>query len=696
MDYQDVELSLPHNSEIALDVQLREKRRKARVNFLTIHVVKSYRKHLSYSINRNINLQRITLIGNLPIELICEILEYLHPIDLLNLTDINTPVSTLLKEQASSLVWKSSFANYPDIPDVPRDISGLKWTKLLFNPLICEKCENSPAIPNVTFYRRLCETCNSQEFTEYDASEASHLLSQPVQLIAIYPYNGYRYHTMSRLRSKAELFDIEKTLSWLQNAPEDIPGAEEAFKEYKSERHRKIAATFNRNRDIARWANSFRIALFERAERSVTCILASVKARFKRLGFVPQDIDDARWNVGVLTQLVNIHGWTKVRPLLEPAIAITTQKRLAHERKLLISRRMEFVKNQCRNFAKSWLPATWAYLPPFYVIQHFKSLSKVIHASHDNELEENDMLEPFNLLSQEVEEWHLSKMEQLVSMIPDDECDDNSTESKPAPDLNLLNLATSVFHCFGSARAALRMGGCLIGWDGAGSHLRCRSLQRCWGKRLHFSRRGHDAAISLVRLSGLDPLTTKKWEMDALDRRFVCTKCPLVHARSRLVYDWTEAVYHGMLTEGDETHMTLSWSILGPEAEADIKCREDPDPYIWDKKWICNHCVAHFENRVTRRDAINHARESHDISRPVNNLDYLYFAGNRSQRLPALLPMVDAREYICLRCAPTKRRLYRAKTVKSHIRDAHGIPAPVEEDKKKIDIISQPLIGCHD
>lgn len=50
---------------------------------------------------------------------------------------------------------------------------------------------------------------------------------------------------MSRLRSKAELFDIEKTLSWLQNAPEDIPGAEEAFKEYKSERHRKIAATFN-------------------------------------------------------------------------------------------------------------------------------------------------------------------------------------------------------------------------------------------------------------------------------------------------------------------------------------------------------------------------------------------------------------------------------------------------------------------
>lgn len=210
---------------------------------------------------------------------------------------------------------------------------------------------------------------------------------------------------------------------------------------------------------------------------------------------------------------------------------------------MLICRRMEFVKEQCRKFAQQWLPTTWAYLPPFYVVQDFESMFRLIHAPHDRELDENDMLEPLRHLPEDMDRWHSEKMEQLVFMIPDDDCDKNLAESKkPAADLNSINLATSVFHCFGSAQASLRMGGCLIDWDGAGPHLRCRSLQRRWDKRLHFSRRGHDAAISFVRLAGLDPLTATKWEMDSLDKRFVCMNCPLVHASSRLVYDWTEAV----------------------------------------------------------------------------------------------------------------------------------------------------------
>ncbi|KAH9486139.1 hypothetical protein JR316_0000203 [Psilocybe cubensis] len=693
MDKEDTDFPFSCDIEMVQGDQLKEKRRQARVNFLAIQVVKLYRKALpNMTYMRSCPLPN-TLINSLPTELICEILGYLHPTDLLNLTHIHTSVSALLKDEAFDFVWKSSFSNYPDIPCIPVDIVGLKWADMLFGPLICENCGTSPAIPNITFYRRLCDICNTKEFIDYEQTEAAHLLSKPAQLIAIDPYHEYAECISSRLRSKTELNDIELTLLRLQGTPEDARALEKAFIDYESERHNIISETINKNHEVAYWANSIQTTLFEKARSKITTILKNIKLRFKGIGVDPRDLRDTHWDMEILTKLANIHGvarltrkrWNKIRPYLEHDVAFATDRRLARERKMLICRRMEFVKEQCRKFAEQWLPSAWAYLPPFYVVQGFDSIYKVIHAPHDRELEEKEVDEVLKHLAEEVNRWHKEKMEQLVSIIPDDEV------KEPAADVNCINLATSVFHCFGSSQASLRMGGCLIGWDGAGPHLRCRSLQRCWERRLHFSRRGYEAAISLVRLAGLDPLTTTKWEMDALDRRFVCMNCPLAHTNSRQVYDWTEAVYHGMLTEDNQAHMTFLWRLLGPEAEADIKRREGPDPYIWDTNWICNHCSAHFENRVTRRDVIMHTRERHDISRPVDNLDYVYFAGDRSPRPPALLPVVDAREYVCLWCAPVKRRLYRSKTVRSHIRDAHGIAEPVEtNDWKRVDIFSPP------
>lgn len=65
-------------------------------------------------------------------------------------------------------------------------------------------------------------------------------------VLAVDPYNEYVDHFASRLRSKVEISDIEATLSWLQNAPENIlSGIEEAFKEYESGRHCIISDTIN-------------------------------------------------------------------------------------------------------------------------------------------------------------------------------------------------------------------------------------------------------------------------------------------------------------------------------------------------------------------------------------------------------------------------------------------------------------------
>ena len=104
-----------------------------------------------------------------------------------------------------------------------------------------------------------------------------------------------------------------------------------------------------------------------------------------------------------------------------------------------------------------------------------------------------------------VESWMREKMRQLVGLLPglrhvgvvDDArfCHDLtgdaiSIDSPPPfleePDelnLHLLNLATSVFTCLGSTISSIRAGRYLIGWDGAGQHLRCGALQTHWDRR---------------------------------------------------------------------------------------------------------------------------------------------------------------------------------------------------------------------
>ena len=78
------------------------------------------------------------------------------------------------------------------------------------------------------------------------------------------------------------------------------------------------------------------------------------------------------------------------------------------------------------------------------------------------------------------------------------DCPPPFLEESNEPDLHLLNLATAMFTCLSSMISSIRAGRCLIGRDGAGLHLRCGALQTHWDRRLHFSRRGYEAARVLV------------------------------------------------------------------------------------------------------------------------------------------------------------------------------------------------------
>ncbi|KDR85945.1 hypothetical protein GALMADRAFT_395624 [Galerina marginata CBS 339.88] len=426
--------------------------------------------------------------------------------------------------------------------------------------------------------------------------------------------------------------------------------------------------------------------VYYKASSTVPSLLPNIKARFKRLGFKAADVDNAFFNKKILTNLVSTTGisrlgkrsWARLQPLLVPDITAATQIRVRR----LHYQRTDFVRNGYKDYFISSPPATWAYLPPYpAAVMQFDSVLRLMNAppDHDDSLVEKDVLK---LLPQEVDNWTTSTMEQLASFLPSSSsC---AVEGTTSPDLSALNLATSVFQCPCSANDGIRAGGSLIGWDGVVPHMGCRELEQSWEKKLHFSRRGHDAAKVLVRLLGLDPATTKVWEMDALDKRFVCLICPPTRV-GRTAYTWQDAVYHHIERSKYNPHDALLLGVVGPEAEARVKSREKPEPDIWQHNWMCNHCPD-LEHLVKPRAAvIDHIKDIHDISRPINNLDYVYFLGDRTYRRPI---SINDREFLCLRCASTKCRLYNWMGIQAHLKDSHGLSVSVEhEDWKKINTI---------
>ncbi|KAJ7250000.1 hypothetical protein C8J57DRAFT_1475135 [Mycena rebaudengoi] len=261
-----------------------------------------------------------------------------------------------------------------------------------------------------------------------------------------------------------------------------------------------------------------------------------------------------------------------------------------------------------------------------------------------------------------VEAWRAERKRQLVGLLPragelegadparGGACGDADpdvggaggadTRAAGADDVLRLDLATSVFTCLGSYA-----GHCLIGWAGAGVHLRCRvpaELQR--ENRLHHEPEGARAAAALVRLVGRNPASTSAAEMDKVDARYVCGGCAVQVRgcmRGGKTLTWREGVLHAMeVARGAEPGHAegAGWAVLSRECATDVRRRERADAAHMDRAWVCTLCAAHFDKHVLREEARRHVREAHAIPRPVQDAHFMFFPGaERTPRVAALL-----------------------------------------------------------
>ncbi|CAK5278627.1 unnamed protein product [Mycena citricolor] len=589
------------------------------------------------------------------VDVVYEVLSHLHPLDLSHVARANKFFRGLLLSPHANSIWRAAFdidvvedQNTFSIPTCPYHIPGRRWAKLLFGADICEFCDASDTRPDYTIYRRLCTSCMNQELSPgvpgYDSFHSVQAL-----VPQSYRHDGRQIRPNSALGRMwpGDGADFARKYTYLA---EQSPSSEGSFSDSEAStplqmfvvRSKKILReTEDRALEAMDWAENITDNVFWDAQIRAHAVTKRAIKRLIEEGHNAQDVSLAAENrFSESVHLMHFprltsRRWHKIRPYLLPLVESHREARLLQQRLDLIQRRKVTFLAAVAQVLSNAPHQTWVYNPPSYTLETMAGVSELLNDPSDGELAPNDLRisDILSVLGQFVANWRHEKKRLLASLLP---------RSEENPDIQRLDLVTSVFTCLGSwSDWSLNTSGrSLIGWAGAGSHLQCRSLEVYWDRRLHYCSEGASAAVELMRLVGLDPATTTVDQMDMVcgtgrlcgnEKRFICMLCPAVSCKGgvgRPVMHWRECVAHVIKQVRDsnnEAHRSPSWGLLSEEAAAHIRRFETLDPYVLNDAWFCALCPAHYDNYRPRAEVLQHVRDQYVMTRCARSSLEIHF-----------------------------------------------------------------------
>ncbi|KAJ7231782.1 hypothetical protein C8J57DRAFT_1533442 [Mycena rebaudengoi] len=133
------------SSDPATELLQRPTRNLDAINCIRVETWKSLR--ISKLKSKSPQPGALRILPRMDLDIVLEILRYLHPLELLQISRTSKAFHELLRFPITDLTWRNSFvvedhpktrASDPKLPPCPSQISGRRWAKLLFGPKICE------------------------------------------------------------------------------------------------------------------------------------------------------------------------------------------------------------------------------------------------------------------------------------------------------------------------------------------------------------------------------------------------------------------------------------------------------------------------------------------------------------------------------------------------------------------------------
>ena len=255
--------------------------------------------------------------------------------------------------------------------------------------------------------------------------------------------------------------------------------------------------------------------------------------------------------------------WTRIRPILEPAVLERKRERLEGEMRSIRSARRLIVHTSYQEYQEKLKPAEWKYLPRTLDICGLDPFTEVIDAAADIAVTAADFMDAFRQLpdlltaTSDARKLHARSLIKIPLSVIQPAPEPGETlggDAAMSSQPDTLELATAAFTCEEPCCNAP----CLLGWDSIAQH-QCRldldsfASHPYWEQqyldvspglpKISFSFDKSEIAAAIVRAAGLDHRVATVSDMDAKDLRYGCSICPPEKENGNGTPSWTKDGY---------------------------------------------------------------------------------------------------------------------------------------------------------
>ncbi|PCH40491.1 hypothetical protein WOLCODRAFT_150532 [Wolfiporia cocos MD-104 SS10] len=584
--------------------------------------------------------------------ILLQILGLLSPRELLSLARTNRGFRQTLLADNARPIWKSARMRWPGgSPDCPPDVSEARWADLLFGDAKCDMqgCKFEDVPVNFTLRRRVCEACMAKHLVS-DRVSKRNFPYYDKSILALIPSGnaGCRSQFWGRKKSKyywdADIHNMSKQVTVYR---EDIRlgkvGAEDAFLSFKSARTAYVKYAIEHAQVCLKWWEEQERLRREQVRLRIEARENGIFERFEELGYERQDFKYLDSDVLTVDAELTENDWHEVRATLEPFIMTNRTKRLERDRRALLMRRRRVVNQVCTAFKITLPPLQWPTFPPLHELYQMEGFLVLINDPSSDELEPHRCAHVLEALPSFIAARRDNIRSILLEKLPPNlvaQTASASTDTISDP----LSLATATFQCSGPSWSHYRHWilptlSDVLAFLSNPPHWHLPGHAHVARDMFEFSEAGHDAVVSLLTLLGLDVRTTTPGELDKLDARFICMRCPAnineVGSKFHDVFDWRQCIQHYIVSKGIDDHATPEWMLLDANSTRLVKMQSDLG---WD--WSCAHCFIHSEKTVHLYRVFTHVQRTHNVPEPAEGVDFFNAKPHKHQfRSPVAFEM---------------------------------------------------------
>ncbi|KAF6752265.1 hypothetical protein DFP72DRAFT_1047334 [Ephemerocybe angulata] len=575
----------------------------------------------------------LSLLPEMPLDVLLEIFSLLEPKDLLNMArSCKDFRQALVKPSMMHVLWRAKRIE-SGAPEPPEGFSEAKWVAFLFNTF-CYSC----ATPNVRtdFYivKRLCVSCKKQGYVQAENFPDNY----DTAMLTCIPWTSYA-PTSSKEETEdfyAWTDDIEEVATiWATFEERMLAGDAQAITD-RNTFERERSAAVQHMREVAPeyrvWADTLEDQKLNNKNHVREARILAVRQCFYELGYDQVDVDgvidwetpELKTGKGKITDRV----WRNLRAKLEPQVVRAAEVR-HYELKLDLKLQRMFDLMTAWNIWLETLNLPTSELlkyPKQRDLWYLPAVSALLDAPVDAAIDYLPIVADFSNIARN---FIFTKREELRRSVPIA----NLAEASP----DALELATSIFSAPSSTS---HLGGgdlsypkIALGWKmlSVCHLLKNEEEAQEMGFSVEqpvlpiFDEKLSAVAATLVTDVGLNRYTATIADMDALDERFLCLTC--IRTKLRYsgkifvgAYTWKNAVVHSR----EHHRETIKFERITSErlrqrvdrSEEIDEERSDPDRY--QSAFHCNHCFFGPRNGrpALKEEVKEHIRTEHNIEDP--------------------------------------------------------------------------------